>query len=161
MCISTSRTYSCLCMSLSLSLSLTHTHSLTFSHTLSHSHTHTHTQVDATKLPLVKNSDGEEVFRFYWLDAFEGEGAKSGSVFLFGKVGFCVIYYLNVDFVCYSFMETKSFCLVTVAAASSSSTTSSPLPFFFCLPSHNPLLLLSLSLRRSGWRRSKPLSAAA
>lgn len=28
-------------------------------------------QVDASQLPLVEGVDGEQVFRFYWLDAFE------------------------------------------------------------------------------------------
>lgn len=28
-------------------------------------------QVDASQLPLVEGPDGEQVFRFYWLDAFE------------------------------------------------------------------------------------------
>lgn len=28
-------------------------------------------QVDSSKLPLVEGEDGEQVFRFYWLDAFE------------------------------------------------------------------------------------------
>lgn len=28
-------------------------------------------QVDTSQLPLVEESDGEQVFRFYWLDAFE------------------------------------------------------------------------------------------
>lgn len=28
-------------------------------------------QVDSSQLPLVEGADGEQVFRFYWLDAFE------------------------------------------------------------------------------------------
>lgn len=28
-------------------------------------------QVDISQLPLVEGPDGEQVFRFYWLDAFE------------------------------------------------------------------------------------------
>lgn len=28
-------------------------------------------QVDTSQLPLVEGPDGEQVFRFYWLDAFE------------------------------------------------------------------------------------------
>lgn len=28
-------------------------------------------QVDSSQLPLVEGPDGEQVFRFYWLDAFE------------------------------------------------------------------------------------------
>lgn len=27
--------------------------------------------VDSSQLPLVEGPDGEQVFRFYWLDAFE------------------------------------------------------------------------------------------
>lgn len=28
-------------------------------------------QVDSSQLPMVEGPDGEQVFRFYWLDAFE------------------------------------------------------------------------------------------
>lgn len=28
-------------------------------------------QLDSSQLPLVEGPDGEQVFRFYWLDAFE------------------------------------------------------------------------------------------
>ncbi|XP_035475430.1 DNA polymerase alpha catalytic subunit isoform X1 [Scophthalmus maximus] len=43
-------------------------------------------QVDSSKLPLVEGSDGEQVFRFYWLDAFEDQYSQPGVVYLFGKV---------------------------------------------------------------------------
>ncbi|KAK1884775.1 DNA polymerase alpha catalytic subunit, partial [Dissostichus eleginoides] len=43
-------------------------------------------QVDSSKLPLVEGADGEQVFRFYWLDAFEDAYSKPGVVYLFGKV---------------------------------------------------------------------------
>ncbi|XP_016064788.1 PREDICTED: DNA polymerase alpha catalytic subunit isoform X2 [Miniopterus natalensis] len=43
-------------------------------------------QVDATHLPLVKGADEEQVFQFYWLDAYEDQYNQPGVVFLFGKV---------------------------------------------------------------------------
>ncbi|XP_061614708.1 DNA polymerase alpha catalytic subunit isoform X2 [Phyllopteryx taeniolatus] len=43
-------------------------------------------QVDSSKLPLVAGPDGENVFRFYWLDAFEDPYNQAGVVYLFGKV---------------------------------------------------------------------------
>ncbi|KAL7374271.1 hypothetical protein ABVT39_025356 [Epinephelus coioides] len=43
-------------------------------------------QVDSSKLPLVEGADGEQVFRFYWLDAFEDPYSQPGVVYLFGKV---------------------------------------------------------------------------
>ncbi|XP_029384772.1 DNA polymerase alpha catalytic subunit [Echeneis naucrates] len=43
-------------------------------------------QVDASQLPLVEGADGEQVFRFYWLDAFEDQYTQPGVVYLFGKV---------------------------------------------------------------------------
>lgn len=43
-------------------------------------------QVDSSQLPLVEGPDGEKVFRFYWLDAFEDQYSQPGVVFLFGKV---------------------------------------------------------------------------
>nr|XP_057915854.1 DNA polymerase alpha catalytic subunit isoform X2 [Doryrhamphus excisus] len=42
--------------------------------------------VDSSKLPLVEGADGEQVLRFYWLDAFEDSYSKAGVVYLFGKV---------------------------------------------------------------------------
>ncbi|KAM9332035.1 DNA polymerase alpha catalytic subunit isoform 2-T2 [Pholidichthys leucotaenia] len=43
-------------------------------------------QIDSSQLPLVEGSDGEQVFRFYWLDAFEDSFNQLGVAFLFGKV---------------------------------------------------------------------------
>ncbi|XP_062841851.1 DNA polymerase alpha catalytic subunit [Trichomycterus rosablanca] len=43
-------------------------------------------QVDSSQLPLVEGADGEKVFRFYWLDAFEDQYSQPGVVYLFGKV---------------------------------------------------------------------------
>ncbi|KAM7369988.1 hypothetical protein PAMP_011275 [Pampus punctatissimus] len=46
----------------------------------------TEVQVDSSRLPLVEGPDGEQVFRFYWLDAFEDPYNQPGVVYLFGKV---------------------------------------------------------------------------
>uniref|UniRef100_A0AAR2JSV1 DNA-directed DNA polymerase n=1 Tax=Pygocentrus nattereri TaxID=42514 RepID=A0AAR2JSV1_PYGNA len=43
-------------------------------------------QVDSSQLPLIEGPDGEMVFRFYWLDAFEDQFSQPGVVYLFGKV---------------------------------------------------------------------------
>ncbi|XP_033841473.1 DNA polymerase alpha catalytic subunit [Periophthalmus magnuspinnatus] len=43
-------------------------------------------QVDPSQLPLVEGPEGEMVFRFYWLDAFEDPYTQPGVVYLFGKV---------------------------------------------------------------------------
>ncbi|XP_017650998.1 DNA polymerase alpha catalytic subunit isoform X3 [Nannospalax galili] len=43
-------------------------------------------QVDSNHLPLVKGADDEQVFQFYWLDAYEDPYNQPGVVFLFGKV---------------------------------------------------------------------------
>ncbi|XP_034779899.2 DNA polymerase alpha catalytic subunit-like isoform X3 [Acipenser ruthenus] len=43
-------------------------------------------QVDSSRLPLVMGAEGEQVFRFYWLDAFEDPYNRPGIVYLFGKV---------------------------------------------------------------------------
>ncbi|XP_023272748.1 DNA polymerase alpha catalytic subunit [Seriola lalandi dorsalis] len=43
-------------------------------------------QVDSSQLPLLEGADGEQVFRFYWLDAFEDPYTQPGVVYLFGKV---------------------------------------------------------------------------
>ncbi|GAA6086254.1 DNA polymerase alpha catalytic subunit isoform X1, partial [Tachysurus ichikawai] len=43
-------------------------------------------QVDSSQLPMVEGADGETVFRFYWLDAFEDQFNQPGVVYLFGKV---------------------------------------------------------------------------
>ncbi|XP_041358143.1 DNA polymerase alpha catalytic subunit-like [Gigantopelta aegis] len=42
--------------------------------------------VDTTQLPLTANNDGEQVLRFYWLDAYEDYYKHPGIVYLFGKV---------------------------------------------------------------------------
>lgn len=36
-------------------------------------------QVDSSKLPLVEGPDGDQVFRFYWLDAFEEPYSQPGE----------------------------------------------------------------------------------
>lgn len=36
-------------------------------------------QVDSSQLPLVEGADGEQVFRFYWLDAFEEPYSRPGK----------------------------------------------------------------------------------
>ncbi|XP_006835733.1 PREDICTED: DNA polymerase alpha catalytic subunit [Chrysochloris asiatica] len=43
-------------------------------------------QVDSSHLPLVKGADEDQVFQFYWLDAYEDQYNQPGVVFLFGKV---------------------------------------------------------------------------
>ncbi|XP_036083086.1 DNA polymerase alpha catalytic subunit isoform X2 [Rousettus aegyptiacus] len=43
-------------------------------------------KVDSDHLPLVKGADEEQVFQFYWLDAYEDQYNQPGVVFLFGKV---------------------------------------------------------------------------
>ncbi|XP_066879086.1 DNA polymerase alpha catalytic subunit isoform X2 [Kogia breviceps] len=43
-------------------------------------------QVDSSHLPLVKGADEEQVFQFYWVDAYEDPYSQPGVVFLFGKV---------------------------------------------------------------------------
>lgn len=41
--------------------------------------THVEVQVDASQLPLVEGPDGDKVFRFYWLDAFEDQYSQPGQ----------------------------------------------------------------------------------
>ncbi|XP_053561243.1 DNA polymerase alpha catalytic subunit [Bombina bombina] len=43
-------------------------------------------QVDSNLLPLVTGADGDQIFRFYWLDAYEDQYNQPGVVYLFGKV---------------------------------------------------------------------------
>ncbi|KAH0624750.1 hypothetical protein JD844_032508 [Phrynosoma platyrhinos] len=43
-------------------------------------------QVDSSQLPLITEEDGQQVFKFYWLDAYEDQYNQPGVVFLFGKV---------------------------------------------------------------------------
>lgn len=45
-------------------------------------------QVDASQLPLITNENGDQVLRFYWLDAYEDFFHQKGIVYLFGKVWF-------------------------------------------------------------------------
>nr|XP_006813201.1 PREDICTED: DNA polymerase alpha catalytic subunit-like [Saccoglossus kowalevskii] len=42
--------------------------------------------VDSSSLPLTTNDDGDQVFRFYWFDAYEDHYKQPGIVYLFGKV---------------------------------------------------------------------------
>lgn len=37
-------------------------------------------QVDSSQLPMVEGPDGETVFRFYWLDAFEDQFNQPGEI---------------------------------------------------------------------------------
>ncbi len=46
-------------------------------------------RLDNLELPMTQLADGTPVLRFYWLDAYEAENARSGIVYLFGKVCFC------------------------------------------------------------------------
>ncbi|XP_040194138.1 DNA polymerase alpha catalytic subunit isoform X1 [Rana temporaria] len=46
----------------------------------------TEVQLDSSLLPLVTGEDGDQVFRFYWLDAYEDHYNQRGVVYLFGKV---------------------------------------------------------------------------
>lgn len=38
-------------------------------------------QVDSSQLPLVKGDDGQQVFRFYWLDAYEDQYNQPGILY--------------------------------------------------------------------------------
>ncbi|XP_028403714.1 DNA polymerase alpha catalytic subunit-like [Dendronephthya gigantea] len=42
--------------------------------------------VDSSSLNIVKNEQGENVFKFYWFDAYEDSYAQPGTIFMFGKV---------------------------------------------------------------------------
>ncbi|KAL4220500.1 DNA polymerase alpha catalytic subunit [Mactra antiquata] len=42
--------------------------------------------VDTTQIPVVTNEAGDQVLRFYWLDAYEDQYKQPGIVHLFGKV---------------------------------------------------------------------------
>ncbi|XP_037088762.1 DNA polymerase alpha catalytic subunit-like [Pollicipes pollicipes] len=44
------------------------------------------TLVGASSLPLVTNADGEQVLRFFWLDAYCDNAATGSVVYLFGRV---------------------------------------------------------------------------
>ncbi|KAG1697229.1 DNA polymerase alpha catalytic subunit [Nymphon striatum] len=43
-------------------------------------------QLDSSKLPLTKIESGENVLKFYWIDAYEDFKKQSGMIYLFGKV---------------------------------------------------------------------------
>ncbi|XP_022256471.1 DNA polymerase alpha catalytic subunit-like [Limulus polyphemus] len=43
-------------------------------------------RVDNSQLPLITNEEGQEVLRFYWIDAFEDYYKHPGVVYLFGKI---------------------------------------------------------------------------
>ncbi|XP_015683174.1 DNA polymerase alpha catalytic subunit [Protobothrops mucrosquamatus] len=43
-------------------------------------------QVDSSQFPLTKGEEGQQIFKFYWLDAYEDQYNQPGVVFLFGKV---------------------------------------------------------------------------
>ncbi|XP_022101936.1 DNA polymerase alpha catalytic subunit-like [Acanthaster planci] len=43
-------------------------------------------QVDNSSLPMTTNESGDQVLRFFWLDAYEDPYKQPGTVFLFGKV---------------------------------------------------------------------------
>ncbi|RLW07871.1 hypothetical protein DV515_00003617 [Chloebia gouldiae] len=43
-------------------------------------------QLDPNLLPLVNGESGDQVLRFYWLDAYEDQFSQPGVIFLFGKV---------------------------------------------------------------------------
>ena len=42
--------------------------------------------IDSSVLPTVKNEEGEDVLKMYWLDAYEDAYQHPGTVWLFGKV---------------------------------------------------------------------------
>lgn len=47
----------------------------------------TEVHIDSSQLPLTTNANGEQVFRFYWLDAYEDiYGQGRGTIYLLGKV---------------------------------------------------------------------------
>ncbi|KAF5303013.1 hypothetical protein FQR65_LT08342 [Abscondita terminalis] len=41
--------------------------------------------LDRSQIPSVKNSEGKQVFRFFWWDAYENAFKRPGEIFLFGK----------------------------------------------------------------------------
>ncbi|XP_061483331.1 DNA polymerase alpha catalytic subunit isoform X3 [Rhineura floridana] len=51
-----------------------------------HQHLASEIQVDSSQLPLINGEDGQQIFKFYWLDAYEDQYNQPGVVFLFGKV---------------------------------------------------------------------------
>lgn len=54
-------------------------------------------QVDSSQLPMVEGPDGEQVFRFYWLDAFEEPFIQPGGAKnYFSKVEVCSFAFLGL-----------------------------------------------------------------
>ncbi|XP_026530756.1 DNA polymerase alpha catalytic subunit [Notechis scutatus] len=43
-------------------------------------------QVDSSQFQFIKGEEGQQIFKFYWLDAYEDQYNQPGVVFLFGKV---------------------------------------------------------------------------
>ncbi|XP_076048772.1 DNA polymerase alpha catalytic subunit [Oratosquilla oratoria] len=43
-------------------------------------------QIDSSKLPVTTDENGDQVLRFFWLDAYEDYFNNPGTVYLFGKV---------------------------------------------------------------------------
>ena len=43
-------------------------------------------QVDSSQLPLVAREDGEQVLRFYWLDAYEDQYKNPGNNRLLSEI---------------------------------------------------------------------------
>lgn len=53
-------------------------------------------QVDSSQLPLVEGEDGEQVFRFYWLDAFEDPYSQPGKAYSHLKWIYIGYYHVNL-----------------------------------------------------------------
>ncbi|XP_049622790.1 DNA polymerase alpha catalytic subunit [Suncus etruscus] len=78
-------------------------------------------QLDSSHLPLVKGVDEEQVFRFFWLDAYEDQYNQPGVVFLFGKVWIesakthvsCCVLVKNIERVLYFLPREKKIDLNT------------------------------------------------
>ncbi|XP_038613326.1 DNA polymerase alpha catalytic subunit [Tachyglossus aculeatus] len=78
-------------------------------------------QVDCTRLPLAKGADGDQVFQFYWLDAYEDQYNQPGVVFLFGKVWIeaasahvsCCVMVKNIERTIYLLPRQKQLDLAT------------------------------------------------
>ncbi|RXG56638.1 DNA polymerase alpha catalytic subunit [Armadillidium vulgare] len=43
-------------------------------------------KIDSSELPLIKNSEGDQVLQLFWLDAHEDYFSHPGTVYIFGKV---------------------------------------------------------------------------
>ncbi|XP_069103569.1 DNA polymerase alpha catalytic subunit-like isoform X1 [Argopecten irradians] len=76
-------------------------------------------QVDTSNLPLVTNSSGDQVLRFYWLDAYEDPYNNPGTVYLFGKVWIesakthvsCCVTVKNIERRLYLLPRKTKFCM--------------------------------------------------